>query len=45
MQGSLKEAKRQGIEWGILEVEYFDMPEMEYLSKSLYNIQKLEKSI
>ena len=45
MQGALKEAKRQGIEWGILEVENFDMPEREYLSKSLENIRKIEKFI
>ena len=40
MQGAFNEAKRQGIEWGILEVESFNMPEEEYLRKSLENMKK-----
>ena len=43
MQGAFKEAKRQGLEWGVLEVEQFNMPESEYLVKSLENIKKLSK--
>jgi sugar phosphate isomerase/epimerase len=43
MKGAIQEAKRQGLEWGILEVEGFNMPEFEYLSKSLENIKKIEK--
>lgn len=43
MKGAFAEAKRQGLEWGILEVEKFDMPEEEYLKKSLENIKKLSK--
>lgn len=43
MKGVFAEAKRQGIEWGILEVESFEVPVMEYLTKSLENIKKLEK--
>ena len=45
MLGTLKEAKRQRLEWGIVEVEYFDMPEKEYLSKSLKNIKEIEKIV
>ena len=43
MAGAFKEAKRQGLEWGVLEVEQFNMPESEYLVKSLENIKKLSK--
>ena len=43
MAGAFKEAKRQGLEWGVLEVEQFNMPESEYLVKSLTNIKKLSK--
>ena len=43
MVGAFKEAKRQGLEWGVLEVEQFNMPESEYLVKSLANIKKLSK--
>ena len=43
MQGAFNEAKRQGLEWGVLEVEQFNMPESEYLVKSLANIKKLSK--
>lgn len=43
MVGAFKEAKRQGLEWGVLEVEQFNMPESEYLVKSLTNIKKLSK--
>ena len=43
MTGAFKEAKRQGLEWGVLEVEQFNMPESEYLVKSLENIKKLSK--
>ena len=40
MQGAFNEAKRQGIEWAILEVESFNMPEEEYLKRSLENMKK-----
>lgn len=43
MKGAFKEAANQGIDWGVLEVEIFDMPEIEYLKKSLDNIKKLSK--
>ena len=43
MKGAFAEAKRQGIEWGVLEVEQFNIPESEYLKKSLENIKKLSK--
>ena len=41
MAGAFKEVKRQNIEWGILEVERFDIPAKEYLLKSLDNMKKL----
>ena len=43
IKGAIEEANRQGIEWGILEIEGFDMSEIEYLRKSLENIKKIEK--
>lgn len=43
MEGAFKEAKRQGIEWGILEVEGFSVPEKEYLLRSLENMKKFAK--
>ena len=40
MVGAFKEAKRQGIEWAILEVEQFNIPETEYIEKSIINMKK-----
>ena len=40
MVGAFKEAKRQGIEWAILEVEQFNIPEKEYIEKSILNMKK-----
>ena len=43
MKGAFDEAKRQGLEWGVLEVEAFNMPEMEYITRSIKNIKNLCK--
>ncbi|MBS1305534.1 MAG: sugar phosphate isomerase/epimerase family protein [Christensenellaceae bacterium] len=41
MPAVFAEAKRQGIEWAVLEVEKFPCGEQEYLSRSFENMKKL----
>ena len=41
MPAVFEEAKRQGIEWAVLEVEKFPCGEQEYLSRSFENMKKL----
>ena len=42
MYGAFKTANEQNLEWGILEVEGYGMPEIDYLKKSLENIKKID---